>query len=126
MAVTASAAVSAGLASPRACEAFAVVSDVTFDLLCEERPIPRAWRCRGRRDHRAVFCQARQRSRFGIRRGPLRAPCPSPAGTAFGPCTDPGPGFRRGLTGSRRPLYSAGFATSRLSAESRKPLWRNW
>jgi hypothetical protein len=32
----------------------------------------------------------------------------------------------RGLTGRARPLYSARFATSALSAEIRKPLWRNW
>ena len=55
--VIASAAVSAGLAAPRACEGFASGVGRHGDLLWRKRPSLQASRCRGRRDHRGVFCR---------------------------------------------------------------------
>src|ERR1700754_2679172 len=56
MAVIASAATSAALVA-RACDGFAVASNVTSSLQWE-RPIPRSRACRGGQDHTGVFCEA--------------------------------------------------------------------
>src|SRR5258708_33530872 len=117
IAVTASAAVSAGLAAPRVCEGFAMVPDVKVissgeSVLASLRAPP----CRGGRDHRGVFCRfddrwkrlAPERYIRRGRHGRSRAkPFQPSASDLFEHPTS------CGLTRPPRPLYSAGFATSR-------------
>src|SRR5450631_354576 len=112
MAVTASAAVSAGLASVRAGELFAVASNVTLTSGSRASYPARMTLSRQARSHWSVLgCGAwacrwhsgdsssapfRGRSASALRVRPIAC----------------------GLTGSHRPLYSAGFATSVVSGEA--------
>ena len=101
-------------------------------------PIPRAWRCRGTLVHTGVFCQFDERQDASIRR--LAADFGDPDQGVEGSAARRPKPAARGLTGSRRQLYSAGFATparwrtskgpcggigrrARLKIEFRKECW---
>src|SRR3974390_1774573 len=67
----ASAAVSAGLAPPAACEGIVIMLVVTPDLLRGKRPSLQSARCRCRLDHRGVFCRFDDTGSAALCRQPL-------------------------------------------------------